>query len=56
MKMQGVNTSISQPSATINGQLYFVGDKVGAAVVTAIDQNSATLELSGQTKVLYLQK
>lgn len=55
MKMQGVVTSSRRPSAIINAKIYFIGDQVGAAVVTAIDQKSVTLELGGQTKVLTLR-
>lgn len=55
MKMQGVNTSGSHPNAIINGHVYSVGDKVGAAVVTAIDRHSVKLELSGQIKFLFLE-
>ena len=56
VKIQGINISGSHPSVIINGRSYFVGDRVGAAVITAIDRQGATLELSGRAKVLYLQR
>lgn len=55
MKMQGVMAGNRRPSAIINTKIYFIGDQVGEAVVTAIDHRSITLELSGQTKVLTLR-
>lgn len=51
MKMQGV-TAGRRPGAIINAKIYFIGDHVGEAVVTAIDQHSVTLEAGGQSKVL----
>lgn len=55
MKMQGVTVSSRRSSAIINAKIYFIGDQVGEAVVTAIDERSVTLALGGQTKVLTLR-
>ena len=56
MQMQGVNANGRNPCVVINTKTYFIGERVGEAVVTAIDRTSATLELAGETKVLTLQK
>ena len=55
MRMQGVNASGHHPSVIINTKTYFIGERVGEAVVTAIDRYSATLELAGQTTVLTMK-
>jgi hypothetical protein len=38
----------------ISGRTLFVGDRIGEFRITAVSQDSATLEGSGQTKVLNL--
>lgn len=55
MKMQGVTASSRRPSVIINAKTYFIGERVGNAVVTFIDRQSVTLELGGQTKVLSMR-
>ena len=55
MKLQGLTASSTRPNAIINAKTYFIGDHVGEAVVTAIDQRGVTLELGGQTKVLTMR-
>lgn len=56
MKLQGLTASSTRPSAIINAKTYFIGDRLGEAVVTVIERHSVTLELGGQTKVLNIQQ
>ena len=55
LKLQGVIWSPSRPSAVINGKSVFVGEKVERAVVTAIEQESVTVTLNGEERVLTLR-
>ena len=54
-RLQGILYRKSKPSALINGQTVFVGDNISGGHVVAIDSQSATLEISGQQKVLKLR-
>ena len=54
-RLQGILYRKSKPSALINGQTVFVGDNISGGRVVAIDSQSATLEISGQQKVLKLR-
>ena len=56
MRLQGIVLRESQSSVMINGKIYFVGDAIGSVRVMAIDAQSVTLELAGQTNVLTLRK
>ena len=56
MRLQGIVLRESQSSVMINGKIYFVGDAIGSVRVVAIDAQSVTLELAGQTNVLTLRK
>lgn len=56
MKLQGLTAGGARPNAIINAKTYFIGDRLGEAVVTVIDRHSVTLELGGQTKVLNIQQ
>ncbi len=51
-KLQGLSYRQTNPSVLINGRTYFVGDYVGEAKLTAIQEHSATLEWNGQTILL----
>ncbi len=56
LRIQGIVLRESQPSVMINSKIYFIGDEIGGARVVAIDRESVTLELAGQTNVLTLRK
>jgi hypothetical protein len=56
LKMQGIFYAHQRPSAIINGQMVYVGDRVGGATVIAIDPRSVTIEISGKTQVLAMAK
>ncbi len=53
-KLQGVVWNPRRPSALINGQVLFIGDRMGDYRVTRITRSSATLAKAGQTVVLTL--
>lgn len=53
-KLQGIYWRPSRPSAVVNGKTVFVGDRVETARVTAIDQESVTLSVEGQSKTLLI--
>jgi hypothetical protein len=54
-KLQGIFFFPRRPSAVINGETVFIGDRVDQAVVKAIGTNSAILAISnGQTQVIEL--
>ncbi len=53
-KLQGIMYQPGHPAAMISGKMVFIGDKLGAWRVAAIDQESATLICSGQTNILTL--
>jgi hypothetical protein len=55
IRLQGIVYDPSRPSAMINGKTLFVGDRLGAMQVVAIDRNSATLVGGGQTNLLTLR-
>jgi hypothetical protein len=54
-KLQCIFYRPANPSAVVNTKTVFVGDRVANAKVKAIDQQSVTLEVAGETKVLTLQ-
>jgi hypothetical protein len=54
-KLQGIFYRRTNPSAVVNSKSVFVGDRIGNAKVKAIDHQSVTLEIAGETKVLTLQ-
>jgi hypothetical protein len=54
-KLQGIFYRPSNPSAVINSKTVFLGDRIANAKVKAIDRQSVTLDLEGETKVLTLQ-
>jgi hypothetical protein len=53
-KLQGVYWRPAKPSAVINGKTVYIGDRVENARVAAIDQESATITVNGERKVLLL--
>jgi hypothetical protein len=53
-KLQGIYWRPVRPSAVINGKTLYIGDRVGVARVTAVDQQGVTLDVNGETKVLLL--
>jgi hypothetical protein len=55
IRLQGIVYDPTRPSAMINGKTLFVGDRLGAMQVVAIDRNSATLVGGGQTNLLTLR-
>ncbi len=54
-KLQGIFYRPSNPSAVVNSKTVFVGDRIANAKVKAIDRQSVTLDLLGETKVLTLE-
>jgi hypothetical protein len=54
-KLQGIFWRPSKPSAVVNGKILYIGDRVEQARVTAIDQESVTLTVNGESKVLLLR-
>lgn len=55
-KLQAIIFNPKRPSAIISGKTLFIGDKLGALRVVAIDQESATLVAPGLTNILSLSK
>jgi len=55
LKLQGIFWRPSKPSAVINAKTVYIGDRIETARVTAIDQESVTLQCESETKVLTLQ-
>jgi hypothetical protein len=53
-KLQGIFYRPANPSAVVNSKTVFVGDRIANAKVKAIDHQSVTLEVAGETKVLTL--
>jgi len=53
-KLQGIYWRPSRPSAVVNSKTVYVGDRVDNARVTAIDQESVTLTVNGESKVLLI--
>lgn len=54
-KLQGIFYRPANPSAVVNAKTVFVGDRIANAKVKAIDRQSVTLDVAGETKVLTLQ-
>jgi hypothetical protein len=54
-KLQAIFYRPSNPSAVVNARTVFVGDRIDNARVKAIDRQSVTLEIAGETKVLTFQ-
>jgi hypothetical protein len=54
LKLQAIFYRARNPSAVINSKTVFRGDKVADAKVLAIDRESVTLWVNGQTNVLTL--
>jgi hypothetical protein len=52
LRIQGIFFRTNDPSAIINGQTVFVGDRIGAARITAIERQSVTIEIAQEKKVL----
>jgi hypothetical protein len=55
LRLQGIYWRPARPSAVINGKTVYIGDKVEAVRVTAMDQESVTLQWQSETKVLTLR-
>lgn len=55
LRLQGIYWRPARPSAVINAKTVYIGDKVEAARVTAIDRESVTVEWESESKVLTLQ-
>jgi hypothetical protein len=55
VRLQGISYNPTRPSAIINGNTFFVGEKVADWTVTAISNQAVTLQdSSGQTNILSL--
>ena len=55
LKLQGIFYRPRNPSAVINSKTVFVGDPIANGRVKAIDRQSVTVDLGGETKVLTFQ-
>jgi len=53
-KLQAIYWRPTKPSAVVNGNTVFVGDRIQNARVAAIDQNSVTFKVDGQPNPLIL--
>ena len=56
LKLQGIFYSATRPSAFINNQAVFVGEKILQARVIAIGRQGVTVFWNGQTKMLNLEQ
>jgi hypothetical protein len=54
LRLQSIVLDSKRPSALINGKMLFLGDRIGAFRLTALDQESATLVSLDETNVLTL--
>jgi hypothetical protein len=54
-RLQGIFYRPNNPSAVVNSKTVFVGDFISNGKVKAIDRQSVTIDLGGETKVLTLQ-
>ena len=54
-KLQGISYSSAAPSAIINGTSVFVGDEVGGATISKIEQHAVTLQIGSETKILKMR-
>jgi hypothetical protein len=50
IRVQGLISRASNPSALINGRVLVIGDQIDDAKLTKIDPQGVTFELAGQTK------
>jgi hypothetical protein len=55
LRLQGIIYRQSNPSAIINGQPIFVGEKIAGAKVVAITMSGVTLDVGGAEQVLALK-
>jgi len=55
LRLQGIIYRQSNPSAIINGQPIFIGEKIAGAKVVAITMSSVTLDVGGNEQVLALR-
>ena len=55
LKLQGIFYRPTNPSAVVNSRTVFVGDIIANGKVKAIDRQSVTIDLGGETKVLTLE-
>lgn len=53
-KLQAIYWRPSKPSAVVNGKIVYVGDRIKHAQVTAIDQDSVTMKVDGESDPLVL--
>lgn len=56
LRLQAILFNPKRPSAIVSGKTLFIGDRLGALRLVAIDQESATLVGTDQTNVLTLSK
>jgi hypothetical protein len=56
LRLQGIVYRRLSPSALINGKTCFIGERIGAATLRAIDRDHVTVELGGATNVLWLRQ
>ncbi len=54
-RLSGIIYSVAQPSAIVNRQTVYVGDRVSGATVVGIDPTRVTLLINGQRRTLILR-
>jgi MSHA biogenesis protein MshK len=55
LKLQGIFYRPNNPSAMVNGKTLFIGDSIDGAKVTAIEADSVTIEMDGESRELTFQ-
>jgi len=54
-RLSGIIYTAARPSAIVNREMVYVGDRVSGATVIGISQTQVTLQINGQRKTLALQ-
>jgi HD-like signal output (HDOD) protein/CheY-like chemotaxis protein len=54
-RLSGIVYSVRRPSAIVNGQTVYVGDRVSGATIVGIDRTQVTLQINGQRKTYALR-
>ena len=54
LKLQGLVLNGNRSHAVINGTILFVGERIGAVRLAAVEADAVTVEMGGQTRVLRL--
>jgi len=54
-RLSGIIYTVARPSAIVNRETVYVGDRVDGAIVVGIDRTQVTLQINGQRKTYVLQ-